>query len=398
MGFLLSLLAAAILLWVNKDQSHSKRILIAVLVILSLLNFNGVFFHAGLFLKYPWFHKVLIPFSLLLFPATYLYIRSVLLLEFKFKKYDWLFVLPAILFAINHMPYYLMPNAEKSVYLVEYYKKSSLRSSDGEGYLPAFIFSFLRVAWSLLFAFLNYQLIRAFKLKADKKLLRDNEVVLNWLTILNLMLTCFLAAALFAAIIAPIIKTTYTILNISLGVFSIIICLTLFFRPKILYGVYQPLVTNSDELVQEGFNEVKEPEMPVIENLQSNNGITLTDGIRYKKLVETHFKEFKPFLNIEYSLEDLVGDVNIPRYILSAFINKEYGMGFREYLNRYRVQYMIENLQKPEWENFTLDAIASECGFKSRITFFKNFKLITGKTPSQYIKSKNLSEKSFKSI
>jgi AraC-like DNA-binding protein len=389
---LLSILAATILLWVNNEQSHSKRILVAILLILALLNFNGVFFHAGFYLLYPWFHKVLIPFSLLLAPATYIYIRAVLLVEYRFKKYDWLFALPSVFFAINLLPYYFMPAAEKHAYLIEYYQKSSLRASDGEGFLPAFVFSFLRVAWSFIFIVFNYQLIHGFKRRANKKILTDNGVLLNWLTILNIMLTCFITAALFAAIIAPFIKTTFTLLNISLGIFSIIICLTLFFQPKILYGVYQPLftVTNDEPLVLIKAYEINESHLE--ENKFSVTRINQSDGLRYKRVLENHFIEKLPFLRTNYSLEDLVEEVKIPRYILSAFINKEYGMGFREFLNRYRVNYMIDNLNKKEWENFTLDAIATECGFKSRITFFKNFKQITGETPSQYIKTKSLTK------
>jgi AraC-like DNA-binding protein len=326
---------------------------------------------------------------MLLVPAIYLYIRAVLLTEFRFKKYDWFFTIPAILFAINLLPYYVMPSNEKYVYLIEYYKKSSLRASDGEGFLPAFVFSFIRVAWSLIFIILNYKLIKGFKKSGDKKILQDNGFLLNWLSFLNIMLTCFLAAALFAAIIAPIIKTTFTILNVSLGVFSIIICLTLFFRPKILYGVFQPLPNNDNAepqgiLKQKVTSDVLEEEKSI-----SDFRISQEDGFRYKKLIETHFNLHRPFLKIDYSLEDLVEDVHIPRYILSAFINKEYGMGFREFLNRYRIDYMVANLNRPEWENFTIDAIATECGFKSRITFFKNFKQITGQTPAQFIKLRN---------
>ena len=61
--------------------------------------------------------------------------------------------------------------------------------------------------------------------------------------------------------------------------------------------------------------------------------------------------------------------------------------GFREFLNRYRVDYFKENLEKPGWKNLTLEAIAAECGFNSRITFISNFKKITGTTPSEYIKT-----------
>ncbi|MEY2902284.1 MAG: hypothetical protein RLY89_1390 [Bacteroidota bacterium] len=384
----MAILAAAILFWVNKEQSHSKRMLIVVLLVLALLNFNGVFFHAGLYLIYPWFHKIPIPFSLLVAPTAYLYVRSVLKGELKFKKYDWLLILPSILFAINLLPYYFLPNVEKKIYLLEYYKQSALRSSDGEGMLPAFVFPFLRVAWSLLFIVKIFKLINRFKEQANKKVLNDNAVLLKWLTLLNILLSGLVIAALFSAFIGPILKTTFNILNIALGISVFLICLALFFHPKILYGVFQPLITSPEEDIREIGKPIKVTQKIEEEDLSSELGISDSEGFRYKKAIEHYFKANQPFLQIDYTLEQLVLDVNIPRYILSAFINKEYGMGFREFLNRYRVQFMIENLDKPEWKSFTLDAIAAECGFKSRITFYKNFKQITGQTPSEFIKNR----------
>ena len=120
----------------------------------------------------------------------------------------------------------------------------------------------------------------------------------------------------------------------------------------------------------------------------ADNALTISqsDALRYKTKLERFFMEYKPFLNTQYSLEQLVSDIHIPRYILSTFINREYGMGFREYINRYRVEYLLQNINKPEWKNLTLEAIGEECGFNSRITFIKNFKQITGSTPSDYFK------------
>ena len=66
---LLALLAASILLWVNKEPSHSKKMLIWVLLILSLLNLNGVIYHNGWYMQVPWLHKIAIPFTLLIAPG-----------------------------------------------------------------------------------------------------------------------------------------------------------------------------------------------------------------------------------------------------------------------------------------------------------------------------------------
>jgi len=130
------------------------------------------------------------------------------------------------------------------------------------------------------------------------------------------------------------------------------------------------------ELPLQGVPEVKDREQ------EAETVITPLQANRYKKILESHFQVNRPYLDCEYSLEKLVLDMGIPRYVLSAFINREYGMGFRELLNRYRVTYFRENLGKPEWDKFTLEAIGRECGFSNRVSFFRNVKQITGETPT----------------
>ena len=70
---LLALLAIYILLWVNRDISHSKRVLILLLTVATLMNINGLLFHSGWYLTYPQFHKMLYPFALLIAPLSYIY-------------------------------------------------------------------------------------------------------------------------------------------------------------------------------------------------------------------------------------------------------------------------------------------------------------------------------------
>jgi hypothetical protein len=40
----------------------------------------------------------------------------------------------------------------------------------------------------------------------------------------------------------------------------------------------------------------------------------------------------------------------------------------------------MENFNKPEWQNLTLEAIGNESGFRNRSTFIINFKGVTGES------------------
>jgi hypothetical protein len=50
-----------------------------------------------------------------------------------------------------------------------------------------------------------------------------------------------------------------------------------------------------------------------------------------KEKTEAHFKEHAPYLNPNYSLKNLVDEIDVPQHLLSSFINQEYGVGFRNF-------------------------------------------------------------------
>ena len=103
--------------------------------------------------------------------------------------------------------------------------------------------------------------------------------------------------------------------------------------------------------------------------------------------LRTRLEEFmelqKPFLKPGYSIKDLSNDLEIPSYQLSGFINRNIGMHFNDFLNRYRVKY-CEMLMKTISVKISLKELAFKCGFNNRNSFTTAFKKFTGQTPSDY--------------
>jgi AraC-like DNA-binding protein len=93
----------------------------------------------------------------------------------------------------------------------------------------------------------------------------------------------------------------------------------------------------------------------------------------------------QPYVKQRYTLHEFAVDTQIATHKLSAFINTRYGKNFNDFLNRYRIALVIERLQSGENAHKTLEAIANECGFQSRVTFIRAFKKEHGTTPSDYI-------------
>lgn len=97
-----------------------------------------------------------------------------------------------------------------------------------------------------------------------------------------------------------------------------------------------------------------------------------------------HMVEQRPFLKVGYSIKDLSEEINVPGYQLSAFLNRQKGLNFNDYLNQFRVRYCEEVIRNGDAEMLNLKGIAYNCGFNNRNTFTKAFKKFTGYTPSDY--------------
>ena len=94
------------------------------------------------------------------------------------------------------------------------------------------------------------------------------------------------------------------------------------------------------------------------------------------------------FLNPELKLSDIANKLNTSSFVLSYLFNQHMGTSFYDYINNLRVEYFKQRVKMGDTKKYTLDALATRCGYNSRTTFFRNFKKATGMTPSEYIASK----------
>jgi AraC-like DNA-binding protein len=93
---------------------------------------------------------------------------------------------------------------------------------------------------------------------------------------------------------------------------------------------------------------------------------------------------YRPFLEEYFQRERLQTGINVPT--LSALVNKEYGMNFNDFVNQYRVAYFKDLIRKPEYHQWTLEAIANKAGFNSRTTFIRAFTKFAECSPSEYLR------------
>jgi AraC-like DNA-binding protein len=93
------------------------------------------------------------------------------------------------------------------------------------------------------------------------------------------------------------------------------------------------------------------------------------------------------YLNPCLKRNELAGMIGITPHQLSQVLSRRIGKSFHDLINEYRVIRAKELLWGSKSNLYTIESIASDCGFSNRITFFRVFKKITGITPTDYRQS-----------
>ncbi len=387
LGFLVS----GILLFVNKTDPFPSRLLAGFLVSICILVLNNELMATRFFLNFPHFWRVAVFASFSFQAFGYLYVRSILEQSFWFKKWDWLFFLPAVLYTLTLIPFYVLPESVKLGMIQKIIADNSLIAKEPEGILPSGVGILSRAIYGVGICIVQYLLL--FNWKRKLKLAPDSYVqnhdTFRWL----FYFTSIMASLYVVGSVIIIFQLTvyfsiwqYMIFTITLTILFIIGYLLA--KPRILYGMkgwfYQPI------------NPIETPNQEAALYIQqhqsiepSRNSLTIEQGLAYKSLLESHFMSNHPYIKGGYAMSDLSNELGIPSHQLSAFINQEYGKNFNELINNYRVEY-LEILVKSStnYQNYTLEALGQLAGFKSRASFYAAVKKKTSLTPAALFISK----------
>lgn len=90
------------------------------------------------------------------------------------------------------------------------------------------------------------------------------------------------------------------------------------------------------------------------------------------------------YRDAELSLASLAKKLQMPSRELSRIINTALKKSFNDFINEYRVRYVISKMLDPAYTHITILGIAFESGFNSKATFNRIFKQMTGKNPIEY--------------
>jgi AraC-like DNA-binding protein len=127
----------------------------------------------------------------------------------------------------------------------------------------------------------------------------------------------------------------------------------------------------------------------IIENIDSKSTEWIIDN-RWDNAInnlEEKIKNEKVFKYNTLNLSSLSEMVEEQPYIVSQILNQHFKKSFFDFINEARVEEALVLLKSFDSKIDTIENIASDVGFNSRATFYRSFKKVTGKNPTDFVSS-----------
>lgn len=352
-----------LILSTKNRKSNADKILIGwlVIILIQLVLFSIV--SNKEYTKFPYLLGFEIPLPLLHGPFLFLYTIALTKGKLPIRKSYHHFISFAIAFFLT-LPFLLLDN-DKKIYVYQ---------NEGEGYKILSITIFFGILISgIIYIFLSLS-----ALKKHRSLIKDNfsyieRINLEWLYRLIIGLSCVWILVFFAD--EEVIFTSVVLFVVLIGYFGIK-QVGIFTNQRELESPFSETTIEVSELNVDPKMNVKYEKSFLKENQTKDIHKRLVLLMTEKKLYQT------PELTLNIVSEEL----NIHPNTLSQVINSVEQKNFFDYVNTLRIEEFKHRITNPANHKYTLLSLAYECGFNSKTSFNRNFKNLTGKSPSEYLK------------
>jgi AraC-like DNA-binding protein len=223
-----------------------------------------------------------------------------------------------------------------------------------------------------------YKLVYNYSLGLDQRVkkMKYNAISHGWLIYLCIVMILISSANLILTYNLGIISDQTQIKPFVLiqSILLVSIPVSLILTPQVLYGVPVSKKRNNNFKTNEVFN-----------SLSADQSVE-KDSI-LNRIHDVMDRE-KPFLARDFSFEDLVSILELPKNQVYLCLNEVMNMKFTDLRSHYRVEHAKKLLLNIEKRNITIEAIGIESGFPTRSSFYRAFKAETGITPMEFVEGK----------
>jgi AraC-like DNA-binding protein len=333
----------------------------------------------GLFPFFPWLARTGLLMIFILVPLIFLAVDRGLR-KSHLRKIDLLHGLPAFLYVVNFLPFWIKPQQDKILML----DLQNFAKYDEGWIFPAYFLCIIACIVVLGYGIRIFQIMQLPSLEQTSPY-RKRKVLIFCLYVL------FLITPIMLSLTGHYSGEKRGAFNLIFILGNLIFFLVILSIPELIYGlanknkIHQAPDILLPKSQKTDINDEYSPKAIVQKEEIIKSNLTEEEAYFVKKL-NAYLDHEHPFLNVDFSQSTLAQGIDMPVYQLRKYLKDIYNNSFNEFINRKRIQFLVLQLKnKKEWRNYNMGSLATEIGFKSVNSLYLNFKKEMNTTPKEHI-------------
>ena len=364
----------SIVLILDWSAAHDKlRLWLWQFMVVAMLLYVG---HAVFFNHYttivPFTNTLYCACNLLVFPLYHVYIKGLSVPHYlDNRRQQWhdrcILFLPALVISfIVGILYLMMSSTERSDFIETYLYHNDFSGLHGTTFLQAVVHQIAKLCFAIqviIIFILGFRNLRQYKRFIDNTYADTENKRLEKVQIILILFI----VGVFLAFVSNIIgrwrfMDNALLLAIPSLFFSILLFMIGYLGSRTMFSISN---VNDKEFSSPS------PNMSGNDNEQTVSSFTVS--------LEQLMNKQQLYLRHDLKISDVALLLGSNRTYIQRSIMELSGESFTKYINRKRIEYAIE-LQKNHPE-YNIETIATQSGYTHLGTFYRNYKIVTGKTP-----------------
>jgi AraC-like DNA-binding protein len=357
-----------LLLLIKKNKSGADKILMAWLFLICIHQSLNYFLYTGEAYQYP--HWLGVQFSMPVLHGVLLYFYVIEITGNQLKK-RWtvlLHLIPTVSLIILAIPFYILSGEQKI----------SVFQNEGAGFEWYLIYLNILIPLSgLIYSVWSLIVIKRHQSKIQNRFSNTDKKELQWLRYLSIGYGIIWVLAIFFE--SEIIFTAVVVLVLFIGFFGIN-------QLNIFYSKIEPAQDLGNETISKAIktNNSNKVSVNPINKKYAKSGLNEDMASEIYTNLNSMMEDSSSYKNENLTLVELSHRLEVHPNHLSQVINEMEDKNFYNYINSLRIEAFIKLASLPENKKYTMISLAYDCGFSTKSTFNKHFKLHTGKTPTAF--------------
>ena len=378
------------------------------LLLITIVYYLGV---SSSITDFPHFYRIGTISTFIYMPASYLFIKYTLQ-KSKFKFADLIVFIPAALFLLDYLPFFLQNADYKLKALLLDINNESVHLHLQSQWMPAGTYYILQNSLGVVLGVMQLRLIAKLLMLGGKAYYKDNANIIQWFAVWSFLL---IASCLpdvlngtigYAINIKDYIYVTPCLLLYFLYPLSILI------NPRLLYGsrgfwisknspakitqlINALTISRQKVQIDNHINDILGHSLQLLQESNHQSSVVNlpnfsadkkyfdeSQAAHLKKTLDTIITVNKIYLVKQLDIKDLASAMSVHHNYLQAFISQYIGLSFSDFIDSYRIKAFIDHYTSSELKSIHESAIAS--GFDNENNMMEAFKKITGTNPDLY--------------